>query len=474
MMPPAPRRHHLALAALAWTAFAVYGSLVPLEYRPTAWDDAVARFRSLPPLWVGIGTRADWVANILLFIPLTFLWLGTVACDRGRMARLAGALVVLPLAAAGAVALEFTQIWFARRTVSRNDILAEAIGGGLGVLLWFVIGQRAVAWARTYSLDRRPQSRVQWLLQAYIVGFTIWSVIPLDLTISVTELYHKWERGQVTLLPFAYRYESWSAHLYQAFGDLMVFVPLGIWIAMFDWGPRPSRAVLKLAAMGGAAYGTALELVQLLVLSRYTDVTDILFAVAGSTLGAWLVLRQRSEAATTATDVPDAATPATAVHGIVAAAVRWGIAIGAYTAFLLAGFLFPFEVTHDRVLVASRFQEFARVPLFSLYMGTEFNAIQQVLVRLLLFAPLGALWGRLALRARGRAGRIAIGLAGLGYAAALALAIELAQLFMPPKIADPSDAALCLLGAAGGLYVAARALVPADDRAATGRTRDVA
>lgn len=132
--PPAPRRGHYALAAVAWTAFAVYGSLVPLQYRHVAIDEALERFRHLPPLWFGMGTRADWVANILLFVPLTFLWMGALVCDRRPAARLVAALLLLPAAAVAAVALEFTQIWFAGRTVSRNDIVAEGIGALLGVL----------------------------------------------------------------------------------------------------------------------------------------------------------------------------------------------------------------------------------------------------------------------------------------------------------------------------------------------------
>src|SRR6478672_9322820 len=98
--PSPPRRSHLWGFALAWTAFAVYGSLVPLTYQAVALDDAIERFSHLPPLWFGIGTRADWVANILLFIPLTFLWLGALACDRKRPAQAAAAALVVPAAIA--------------------------------------------------------------------------------------------------------------------------------------------------------------------------------------------------------------------------------------------------------------------------------------------------------------------------------------------------------------------------------------
>src|SRR5688572_17710527 len=199
----APRRGHFLLLAAAWTVFAVYGSLVPLLYHHVELEDAIRQFRNLPPLWTGMGTRADWVANILLFIPLTFFWMGAWTCDRGRLAKTMAAVVLAVLATTAAIALEFTQIWFSGRTVSRNDIVAETMGGGLGIVVWLAIGPRIVAWLRRYSSDREPRSAMRWLLGAYLVGFGIYSVIPLDLTISVTELYGKYRRGAVLLVPFS-------------------------------------------------------------------------------------------------------------------------------------------------------------------------------------------------------------------------------------------------------------------------------
>ena len=59
-------------------------------YRPVGWSDAVEQFRNLPPLGFGLGTRADLVANILLFIPLTFFWLGATTRGRSNPVRLVG------------------------------------------------------------------------------------------------------------------------------------------------------------------------------------------------------------------------------------------------------------------------------------------------------------------------------------------------------------------------------------------------
>jgi hypothetical protein len=88
----------------------------------------MARFGAIPFLQLGIGSRADWVANLLLFIPLSFLWMGALAAGGSTLRTLMAALALVPLAAALSVGIEFTQLFFPQRTVSRNDILAETLG----------------------------------------------------------------------------------------------------------------------------------------------------------------------------------------------------------------------------------------------------------------------------------------------------------------------------------------------------------
>ena len=61
-----PNRHLLLLATLGYTAFVIYGSLTPLHFHARPLREAWEYFRHTPYLELGIGSRADWVANILL------------------------------------------------------------------------------------------------------------------------------------------------------------------------------------------------------------------------------------------------------------------------------------------------------------------------------------------------------------------------------------------------------------------------
>ena len=447
MTHPPPERRHFLILAVAWTAFVTYGSLVPLNYRPVPFADALERLQHLPPPTLAVGTRADLVANLLLFIPFSFLWMGAFVCDRSRASRVAAAVLLAPIAFIAAVALEFTQISFVGRTTSQNDVIAETIGGVAGVLLWFAVGQAITDWLRTYSRQADPRSRVDWLLQTYVVGLVLFSAMPLDLTLSLTELYGKFKSGQVSLVPFAYQYSSPAGFVYQYFADIITFVPVGAWLAR----SRMARAWMLPVLVGivaGALVSLGIETLQLLVLSRFTDTTDILLGTIGCAAGAWVASRE--------SDRVLSAPAGSGVRGWLPLAG----AIAGYSAFLMVGFWFPFDFTFDPAFVRGRLESFYRTPFTALYWGSEFTALTQTLLRVLLFAPLGALWGVAAARARMPAFRRLLQVLAVLYSGAVALTIELGQLLMPSRIADPTEVFLCTVGALAGLIVTGSLVSP--------------
>jgi glycopeptide antibiotics resistance protein len=382
------------------------------------------------------------MVNVLLFVPLTFLTMGALTCDRSRTIRLIAAPVLVPASACLAASIEFAQTWFANRTVSLNDIVAETIGGAIGAACWIFVGQRTITWMRRFSADRRPRSRLTWLLKAYAIGFFVYSVMPLDLTLSLAELYQKYRQGHVSLIPFSHAYGSVAAAVYQSFGDIAQFVPIGMWVAYTQRNRVSGYSIVLVGAIGGGLVAAAVEIAQLFVVSRYTDATDIVLGALGSAIGGWIVGRLDR-------DMAAPVEPATRVH----AAITWLSVVAAYSLFLVLGFLYPFAITHDRALIVTRAHTFFKVPFLVLYVSVPFNALTQMLVRILLYAPLGMMWARLSQIAVSSSVRRTIGALGIAYAAVLALGIEIVQILMPSKVADPTEVALCALGALGGLII---------------------
>jgi glycopeptide antibiotics resistance protein len=446
-----PNRTHVALAALSFTALAIYGSLVPLEYRPLELAEALQRFRDVPMLQLNMVSRADWVANLLLFVPIGFLWLSVWSMDRPKWLTLIFALIIVPACMALSVALEFAQLWFPMRTVSKNDIIAQAIGAVGGAVLWPVIGQSFIDWLRNFATEFRPKKQIDWLLQFYLLGFLIHSLLPLDLTVSFSELYHKFQNGRILLVPFQYSHGSTFSLIYELTIDVILFVPIGAWIATAF--TRNDRVVRPLAVclLFAAALASVIEFAQVLVYSRIVDTTDILTQTLGAAAGAWWMGRWFA----------GTQSPAPACRrqfrGLAVAAL-WLIAAMFYSVAVTALFWSPLEFVWDVELARQRWAEFFRTPLTALYLGTEYNAVEQVLRKLLFFAPLGLILSQAAAQfADWRLRRFLLAVL-FAASAALAMGIELGQLFQPSHVADFTDVLLCAAGAAFGMTLGARIL----------------
>jgi len=432
-----PRTTLIALC-LAYLAFVVYGSLVPLRFRPLPFEEAVASFRAIKYLNLGIASRADWVSNILLFIPLAFLAMG-VLDGQGKARRIIASAAVLLVLAALSGTLEFTQLFFPPRTVSINDIIAESVGAAVGVAAWWLWGQRVVAW-----LDGRQRtrghfdiaSRILWGYLAILFGY---SLLPLDLTISPVEIFHKWRQGRMVLTPFAFLSKLDARGMYEVVSDVAVWVPVSLLLVATG---RKNRRSAWIWAVGAAAL---LELLQVFVWTRVSDVNDVLAAIAGGGIGSWLggIVFHRGQAI-------DAAPAGRKSKQL---SLVWGLGFVIWSAVLAAVFWYPYDFMVERAFLRERIALLlGRVPFHAYYYGTEYRAITELLHRVAFFAPLGALaaaWIR-----KGRRSGVVDAVLCLIPCGLVAFVIEGGRLFVPSKQPDTIDPVLEIAGALTGFWIA--------------------
>jgi glycopeptide antibiotics resistance protein len=430
---------HFAGFFVAYLVLAIYGSLVPFHYQPLEWDEAVRRFAAIPYLHITIESRSDWVANILLFIPLSYLFMGMLSVERGLVVRLLAAVVVVAVCTALSVAIEFTQLWFPPRTVSQNDIVAETIGGLVGTTTWLFAGQRITQWMRRLWTTAGAYGIAARLLPGYLALLALVHVMPLDLTISPKEIYDKYyKKGMIHLIPFwtdyeddidryprfAYLRSTWPGPTGRAvikgiqknLANIAWFLPVGLLLA-FLRGPfwRDRANWPRILALGFLVAGT-IEFMQLFVWTRHFDVTDIVTGtcavLAGWLLGlAWQPDRERA--------APQAG-------------LRWWL-LAAWLAVLVLQNWQPFNFNWDEDYAMNRLRAVQLVPFADLYVDTEYHAFDQYMTKTLLFMPVGAL---LAPRRRGAWWiGLVLFLAGL----ALATLFELGQAFLPTHYPSVSD-----------------------------------
>lgn len=261
---------------LAWAAFIVYGSLVPLEWRPMPLDEAWARFRDAPFLRLGIESRADWIANGVLYVPLGFLWVRVLAARGGVFAGVFGLMLCVALA----LAVEFTQLFFPPRTVSLNDLMAEAIGATVGALAVPLLQP----WAQRLKLaaQRGGHRLAAHLLEAYAAGYLLLCFFPYDFVLNAGELAGKlggglWAWGLVTDRGLALA-------LLQLAVEAALVAPLG-WMLARRWGLAGASAAAA-GALAGALLGVVVEAGQLLLASGVSQGASVFARAAGVAAGA--------------------------------------------------------------------------------------------------------------------------------------------------------------------------------------------
>jgi len=419
----APRRAWV-LAAL-YAAALVYLSLLPFEFKPQTLAEAWERFRAIPFLALGLLDRADWIANLVAYIPLGFL-LAAALDGRGRRALAFVGATAMALVLA--VAIEFTQLFFAPRTVSLNDLVAELIGAAAGAAAWPLLARRLDAWAHEVRAGGGRATLA--LLWAYAVGYVLISLFPYDFLMNAAELGEKIRSGAHGWLFAPGECGALTGCTLKLAAEVLAVAPIG-WL-LASYGGR-LRARLGTGLAAGALLGIALEAAQFLIASGQTQGASVLARASGVALG---VLARR-------------VLPALGVEGVVRAGRILSIAgIVPYLALLAfaAGWFGARPMGFDEAL--ARLPTFGYLPFHYHYFSTEARAVASAVTYAALYAPVGvAAW----LWLRGRAGGAAIGAV---LAAVLALAVEFSKALLPGKHPDVTDALIAAVSA----WLAFRAL----------------
>ena len=126
-----------------------------------------------------------------------------------------------------------------------------------------------------------------WLLTFTSLGWLLWMTLRPDSTPNQINLIPMAEHGQAVACLIsgecAPRQVFWFL-LIDVIGNVLVFVPLGIGLAGIL--PGNGRQMILRAALLGLLVSLTIELIQLTIPTRATDVDDLIFNTAGTMLGA--------------------------------------------------------------------------------------------------------------------------------------------------------------------------------------------
>lgn len=407
-------RHTLIFSIwFGYLFFVVYGSLVPLVFKPIPIDQAWASFQHIPMLVLGVESRADWIANGVLYVPVGFLTAHLLIQKFSIAWR-------LPLFFLGGIfsfvlafGVEFTQLFFPPRTVSLNDLLAECVGSVIGLILaarysdWFKILLHAV-----FS---NPQRLALRLVEAYLAAYVAFSLFPYDLLLSGAELEQKLQ-GENWGWLLAGDAQGKILIALKLVSEIVLTLPFGLFLG---YRAAHQSATVKQAVWSGILLGSFIEITQLFTATGLSQGLSVLTRVAGVCGGVLLWNRRKSWSA----------------NRIMALMKCYELPL--VTIYLPVLLLVNGWFSHDwngTGYAASQLDEVHFLPFYYHYFTTEAKALYSMASVCLMYLPIGLLiWSRQSSPSN-----------AFGYALLVAGLVETGKLFLQDMHPDPTN---ILLGA---------------------------
>ncbi len=413
--------------AVAYLLFIVYGSLVPLDFHPRPLDVALRDFAHIPYLRLGMESRADWVANLLLYMPLSYLLLGCAMGERRFFLQTFFSFVVFGFCVALSIGIEFTQLFFPPRTVSLNDIFAEILGSALGILFWWGSGHRLRRLLDLLLSQGKNAAYAGSIL--YAILYLAFSLFPYDFLISAQEIRAKLSGPYFHWLASAETCGSSLRCGTKLMAEAVAVAPLGFLFGLMT--RKRGLGLLIAAASIGFWLGLTIESVQFFLVSGITLGASVFTRIIGVAGGALVgeMLAQSSLWPLLFFFGPFML-PALALYTTLIAAVTW---VG-------KGPL----LSADQGL--NRLHEIYFMPFYYHYYTTESAAMTSLIGIVAMFFPIGALyWVWRITRIREFTARGAVLVFVLS--AMISAGLEFGKLFLGGARPDPTNV---LIAAAAG------------------------
>lgn len=394
----------------------------------------------------------DTATNVLLYLPLGVL-AGLLAAYGRRFWGL-GWLILGPILS---LSVELAQP-LVQRFSDPVDVLNNSIGYWLGFAMVYVAVRRfGLSPGRLIGFsDRLTQHQKGQTLAAlrfiYVVLLLIVGLLPFDISVRLAAVYDQllpnWEGDLRIVLDPRYHFARWPGESLKLLLEFLMTVPLGFLTTLLE--RLHGRRGLAAAIVNCVLVVMVVELAQVFVMSRTSDVTLLILAPAGGLIGwgsAWVVHKL----------VPGWDLPPTAGDSVRSPS-PWGkmavlFLIGyCLILCLLAWFPYRFELDPIDVLRKIRYHS-NWVPFRAHFAVRNIWTALDLVEEMVLFMPLGAIAGGLLRTWRPMWGQAAQLLAVSGGCMLLAGALEVTQAACVDRFVDVSDILLAGVGSILGSVI---------------------
>jgi VanZ family protein len=380
-------------------------------------------------------SRTNFLANVLLFVPLGFALMGTLRIDRPRAPLRAAAAGVVVVAVCVGISLtaEFLQVFTPRRVPSALDVIAQLIGAVIGIAWWAVTGAPLTRWLRA-AFAARPSDRLAHVLTAYAAAWVFVNLAPFDITLDLGNLAERFRSGRIVLVPFGSGMRP-TRLMWDTLAAAVSAVPLGVFASIAGEHSGVRRDTGAAVALG-ALFVVLVEIAQIFIRSHAADVTDIVFGCAGVVAG---VLAARATLSPGAAPSPSRS----AAISMPALAI-----LACWCAVLCMYHWQPYDFAVDPAAIRDKLARMSLLP-FAGYRASDLNAFSDVLVKISLSMPFGLAAAYVTRGIRSAASTVM----WLIAAAAVFGLLEAGQFLLPTRVPDPGDVLVGVAGAALGLIL---------------------
>ena len=428
---------------VVYVAFILYASFSFGGSRPFSLSEGLAQLSGVADTFPRFRFHAlrDISTNILLYIPLGFL----LACWLAALKSLRLTTPWLLFGSGISILVEFTQL-FINRYPDPVDVITNTAGyvAGFSLTLWAIRKYRFEV-SSVFGLEHAVSTKVQ-VLQVirflYAGIYLIVQLLPLDISVSMTEVYAKLTAPlggspRIIVDPL-YHFHSDAIAWHQILLEFLGILPLGVLSASIY------RLRGRLSWIGPPAFCLifvfCVETAKVFVISATTDVFHMVLALVAGLIGSLIVTANSDLPRRFGFQAESLGAPRTAT-----------LLCSVYALCLLLYMLSPYEFEPDlRHIWLKMRHEINWIPFYAHFSVRNIHSAVDIVREVLLYAPIGVLISFAGRHPWTRRRSVAISLIiGLSLGAFN----ELAQVVVVYRVVDITDVLLASLGCAAGAWM---------------------
>ena len=426
--------------------FIIYNTLIPFQFEYNL-NDITRQIKKIEwtPYFTPEGrvSLTDVVGNILLFIPFGFLfYMFLLYRDKKN--------IIIKSIIAGAILsflIEFTQLFIAERNTAPHDFINNTLGSVIGAIAASIYSSQLSAISRKIFFDLFKAKPFALIVLIIGVAQSISAIMPFTVTISVSGI--KKSIKAINFIPF--HYQSVGKLFLHApnnndllpfdftlfFEDFLFWMAVGYIVILcyhLYWKNFKNAKVLMIIAP--LIYFSILEFMQLFIVSRTTDINDIISSYSGLISGYLIFL---------------------IIHSVLKKPIKTEIIdnlkipLFIYFIFILFAGLRPFDWTLSSDIINRDLVPGSLIPFYAYFRTHSLWSIFDLMNSILYFMPISLFLSH-KLRNKG-SHFLFIYLLTIICGLSIGLGIEVSQLFSAKRIGEITDVLSYGLGGALGTFL---------------------